>query len=439
MSVTWPAAAASRKRLLGALDGVEVRRTPELADRVPSESGASTSPPLRLRRRTLRRRRGPAGEHREARGRPLDWRPCRATWPVQDLVAVAQLVRASGCGPEGRGFESRQSPSCRERRARARRVSRRRRCARRRAATARRPTRSSVPSGSTRSRRASMRATCSPSATSSAAGSCSTSGQSSPFALAPDARAARRNRGIVLDEHPLVGCVDAQPGGGVERHDDEIAAVASSCGRRLRDRARRCARCAHLAAVTHGPSTPPINTTRRGSASRRRARRCASTDRCRPARRRRRPAPGGGGPGDHLDAGQQAARRTPPGARHRRRPCSRRRARCRTERAAHHSATVSSGSSPTSVSIQSRIIAASQRRIASSAGSSTGILEREADRFELGRLHALAHEQQRLDELGAEAQLQRRTAASATRSAGAARDRACARTRRSSPGSARRG
>src|SRR6478736_4670002 len=28
------------------------------------------------------------------------------------LVAVAQLVRASGCGPEGRGFESPQSPLC---------------------------------------------------------------------------------------------------------------------------------------------------------------------------------------------------------------------------------------------------------------------------------------------------------------------------------------
>src|SRR4029453_4462762 len=27
-----------------------------------------------------------------------------------DLVIVAQLVRASGCGPEGRGFESRRSP-----------------------------------------------------------------------------------------------------------------------------------------------------------------------------------------------------------------------------------------------------------------------------------------------------------------------------------------
>lgn len=26
------------------------------------------------------------------------------------LVAVAQLVRASGCGPEGRGFDSRQLP-----------------------------------------------------------------------------------------------------------------------------------------------------------------------------------------------------------------------------------------------------------------------------------------------------------------------------------------
>lgn len=25
-------------------------------------------------------------------------------------MAVAQLVRASGCGPEGRGFESRQPP-----------------------------------------------------------------------------------------------------------------------------------------------------------------------------------------------------------------------------------------------------------------------------------------------------------------------------------------
>jgi hypothetical protein len=28
-----------------------------------------------------------------------------------DLVAVAQTVSASGCGPEGRGFEPRQSPS----------------------------------------------------------------------------------------------------------------------------------------------------------------------------------------------------------------------------------------------------------------------------------------------------------------------------------------
>jgi hypothetical protein len=26
------------------------------------------------------------------------------------MVAVAQLVRASGCGPEGRGFETPQSP-----------------------------------------------------------------------------------------------------------------------------------------------------------------------------------------------------------------------------------------------------------------------------------------------------------------------------------------
>lgn len=26
------------------------------------------------------------------------------------MVTVAQLVRASGCGPEGRGFESHQSP-----------------------------------------------------------------------------------------------------------------------------------------------------------------------------------------------------------------------------------------------------------------------------------------------------------------------------------------
>src|SRR6187200_418132 len=28
------------------------------------------------------------------------------------MVAVAQVVRASGCGPEGRGFESPRSPQC---------------------------------------------------------------------------------------------------------------------------------------------------------------------------------------------------------------------------------------------------------------------------------------------------------------------------------------
>src|ERR1700730_17957132 len=30
---------------------------------------------------------------------------------IRSLVAVAQLVRASGCGPEGRGFDSPRSPS----------------------------------------------------------------------------------------------------------------------------------------------------------------------------------------------------------------------------------------------------------------------------------------------------------------------------------------
>ena len=53
------------------------------------------------------------------------------------------------------------------------------------------------------------------------------------------------------------------------------------------------------------------------------------------------------------------------------------------------------------------------RRIASSAGSSTGYRNAKPVASSCGRLHALAREQQRLDELGAEAQLQRRASASA--------------------------
>ncbi len=52
------------------------------------------------------------------RRRNPSWRPIRTCnrragrGTLAALVAVAQLVRASGCGPECRGFESRRSPQC---------------------------------------------------------------------------------------------------------------------------------------------------------------------------------------------------------------------------------------------------------------------------------------------------------------------------------------
>ena len=45
-----------------------------------------------------------------ATGNGLAEGPWRSDRLVDSLVAVAQVVRASGCGPEGRGFESPRSP-----------------------------------------------------------------------------------------------------------------------------------------------------------------------------------------------------------------------------------------------------------------------------------------------------------------------------------------
>src|SRR5262249_49758922 len=95
------------QRAFGDLDRVEVRRAPELADRVPSDSGVV--------HRHLRCS-VPCAEttDRTAGRTPRLTRPVASQ--LQFMVAVAQLVRASGCGPEGRGFESPQSPSFTSRR-----------------------------------------------------------------------------------------------------------------------------------------------------------------------------------------------------------------------------------------------------------------------------------------------------------------------------------
>ena len=302
----------------------------------------------------------------------------------QNLVTVAQLVRAPGCGPGGRGFESRQSPSCRERRARAR-VSCRRRCARPPAGSARRPTRCIRPSGSTRRRRLSIRATVSPMRDEHRRGVVQHERAVVAVALAPGSELRAEDRGSRSTSTLSSAWSDAQAVGRVERHDDEIARRSRGAGPRLRDRARCCARSDEPSpGDARVPSTPPISTTRRGSASA-----SASvamfvhgpmpTSTSTPAtclgRRRT---------GEHLDAGEKrrasAARCRDvavdradadelgvvgAGARTTVRPCrrGRRRHRCRST---------------------SRIIAASQRRIASSAGSSTGYWKAKPDRFELG-------------------------------------------------------
>ena len=108
---------------------------------------------------------------------------------------------------------------------------------------------------------------------------------------------------------------------------------------------------------------------------------------------------------DHLDIGEELAHERGPlldiavdGA-------DARRGRRRPLGAAHQSAIVSSGLSPASVSIQSRTQA--PRRIASSAGSRTGYRNGKLMASRRVGQHALAREQERLDELSSVAELQR--------------------------------
>ena len=78
----------------------------------PTPASSRSTTTARWTSRSRSRLRSPtSASHR------LHWPFCPAgnTRRWQVLVAVAQVVRASGCGPEGRGFESPQSPSERER------------------------------------------------------------------------------------------------------------------------------------------------------------------------------------------------------------------------------------------------------------------------------------------------------------------------------------
>src|SRR6476469_9985946 len=84
------------------------------ASDVPSSSYASTTSSLVPSRSvTVGITHAPAPDLPSARlGNPYNAGPA-AELAAGHMVAVAQVVRASGCGPEGRGFESPQSPSTR--------------------------------------------------------------------------------------------------------------------------------------------------------------------------------------------------------------------------------------------------------------------------------------------------------------------------------------
>ena len=328
--------------------------------------------------------------------RPVRAKPARADplhWSGQHgpatgsghAVAVAQVVRASGCGPEGRGFESPQSPSCPRPGVRSsvicvvrddRRGRPPRRCCdrpARRPHHAVRPDRHALVLGSMHRSRQQRRAP--------RPGRAGTSG-TSPSAPASDA-SCRRGGDRARTSSSSARRAE-QSWRRVQRHDEQVAelapvAASKSVAPRPGSRPDVVLDAPELAAMLDAAERaahqhdPP-----RESAVRRRASATCVHGPMPAARRRRaslagrRRARGHRTPGSSARTNTRACSTSPSTVLT---PTSRR----RRTRAAHHSATVSSGLSPMSVSIQSRI-SGSQDRV-SSAGSSTGYAERKPARL----------------------------------------------------------